>query len=696
MTEHMFTPAGSQPAIGDALQLAEEIHNSMVTGNYSAYVYWWIWDDPADSINYGLINSDTTAPAPTYYGYAIGQFSKFIQPGYVMVSATNPVLGVFDSAYMGDGNLVIVAINSNITATSFPVTIQGQAATSFTPYQTSATNTMTQLTPVSVTGGVFTYSLPAQSITTFVASASTAPGFTLSPSASNVSVTQSKTATDTISVADLNGFTGSVSLAVSGVPAGVTATLGTNPTTGSSVLTFTANSTATTGAATVTVTGTSGTLTETATISLFVGSDSCNIVYTISPQSSSAFGGAITIDNTSTTALSNWALGWTFANAQTVSQLWNGVETQSGANVTVINESYNGDIPAGGSLSQVGFNGTWNGVTNAVPTSFTLNGVTCSGGSGTGTGTGSFTLAPSENTLSVTQGSSVTDTITVTDVSPVAGSVTLSASGLPTGVTASFGTNPATGTSVVTFAASATATTGPATVTITGTSGTLTASTTIALTVASAAGSFTLASSAKTLSVTQGGNATDTITVTDISPFAGSATLAATGLPTGVTVTFSTNPAAGTSLVMFTASATATAGASTVTITATSGTLSASTTIALTVAPSTPGGCTIDYTISPQNTSAFGASITIINNASTALSSWTLTWAFPNGQTVSSLWTGVETQSGANVTVTNEPYNGSIPTGGSLTGIGFNGTWDGVTNAIPGAFSINGTACTVN
>jgi hypothetical protein len=147
---------------------------------------------------------------------------------------------------------------------------------------------------------------------------------------------------------------------------------------------------------------------------------------------------------------------------------------------------------------------------------------------------------------------------------------------------------------------------------------------------------------------------------------------------------------------MFTASATATAGASTVTITATSGTLSASTTIALTVAPSTPGGCTIDYTISPQNTSAFGASITIINNASTALSSWTLTWAFPNGQTVSSLWTGVETQSGANVTVTNEPYNGSIPTGGSLTGIGFNGTWDGVTNAIPGAFSINGTACTVN
>jgi len=696
MTEHMFTPAGSQPAIGDALQLAEEIHNSMVVGNYSAYVYWWIWDDPADDINYGLINSSTTAPVPTYYGDAIGQFSKFIQPGYVMVSASDPIPGVFDSAYMGDGNLVIVAINSNTTATSFPVTIQGQAATSFTPYQTSATETMAQLTPVSVTGGSFTYSLPAQSITTFVAPASTTPAFTLSPSASSVSVTQGKSATDTISVANLNGFTGSVSLAVSGVPAGVTATLGANPTTGSSVLTFTASSAAATGAATVTVTGTSGTLTETATISLFVGSSSCNIAYTISPQSSSAFGGSITIDNTSTTALSSWTLGWTFANGQTISSLWNGVETQTGANVTVTNESYNGSIPAGGSLSQVGFNGTWNGVTNAVPTGFTLNGVTCSSnGAAPPPSTGSFTLALLAKTLSVTQGGSATDTITVTDVSPFAGSVTLAASGLPSGVTATFGTSPATGSSMLMFTASAAATAGTSTVIITGTSGTLTASTTIALSVASATGSFTLSSSVATLSVTAGSSAADTIAVTDVSPFAGSVTLAASGLPSGVTLAFGTNPTTGGSVLTFTASAAATAGTSAVTITGTSGTLTATTTIALTVASSALGGCTIDYTISPQNASAFGAAITIVNNGA-ALSNWSLTWAFANGQAVSQLWNGIDTQSGANVTVTNEPYNAAIPTGGSLTGIGFNGTWNGVTNAIPTAFSLNGTPCTVN
>jgi hypothetical protein len=197
------------------------------------------------------------------------------------------------------------------------------------------------------------------------------------------------------------------------------------------------------------------------------------------------------------------------------------------------------------------------------------------------------------------------------------------------------------------------------------------------------------------LSITQGKTATDTLTVTDVNGFTGSVTLAVSGLPSGVTVAFGANPTTSTSVLTFTASATATVGLSTVTITGTSGSTTATTTIALTVASSASSGCTIDYAISPQNNTAFGATITIVNG-STAITSWTLTWTFANGQTISSLWNGVETQSGANVTVKNEPYNGSIAANGALTGIGFNGTWNGTTNAIPTAFSLNGTACTVN
>ena len=43
----------------------------------------------------------------------------------------------------------------------------------------------------------------------------------------------------------------------------------------------------------------------------------------------------------------------------------------------VVTPEYNGSIPAGGSYNGMGFNGSWNNVTNAVPASFAVSGTTC-------------------------------------------------------------------------------------------------------------------------------------------------------------------------------------------------------------------------------------------------------------------------------------------------------------------------------
>jgi len=211
----------------------------------------------------------------------------------------------------------------------------------------------------------------------------------------------------------------------------------------------------------------------------------------------------------------------------------------------------------------------------------------------TGAATPSFTLSDSPSSLTITQGGAAgTSTITVTDVNGFTGSVTLAASGLPSGVTAAFGTNPTSGTSTLTLTASATAATGTATVTITGTSGSLVAKTTLALTVNPAAGSpnFTISASPASLTVARGGSGKSTIiTITSQNSFNSLVTLTATGLPSGVTAAFSPNqvtPAANssaTSTLTLTASATATTGTATVTVTGLSGLLSHSTTIKLTV-----------------------------------------------------------------------------------------------------------------
>jgi len=102
---------------------------------------------------------------------------------------------------------------------------------------------------------------------------------------------------------------------------------------------------------------------------------------------------------------------------------------------------------------------------------------------GSGGGSPNFTLSASPTSLTITQGSNGTSTITVTPVDGFTGSVTLSASGLPSGVTAGFSPNPTTTTSTLTLTASASAATGTVTVTIQGVSGSLTNTTTLSLTV---------------------------------------------------------------------------------------------------------------------------------------------------------------------------------------------------------------------
>jgi len=119
--------------------------------------------------------------------------------------------------------------------------------------------------------------------------------------------------------------------------------------------------------------------TSTPTMTPTTGTGSgCRVHYAITNQWNTGFGTTITITNTGSTVINGWSLRFSFANGQIITQLWNGTYTQSGSAVTVTNVSYNGNIPAGATISSVpGFNANWSG-TNTAPTAFTLNGVTCS------------------------------------------------------------------------------------------------------------------------------------------------------------------------------------------------------------------------------------------------------------------------------------------------------------------------------
>ncbi|MEU6408332.1 family 43 glycosylhydrolase [Microbispora sp. NPDC046933] len=109
------------------------------------------------------------------------------------------------------------------------------------------------------------------------------------------------------------------------------------------------------------------------------GSAPCRVAYTVTNQWSGGFGAGVTITNTSASPVNGWTLSWSFPNGQTITQIWNATASSSGAQVNVRNLDYDATIPANGGNVSFGFNGAWNGANNP-PSSFTLNGTTCTGG----------------------------------------------------------------------------------------------------------------------------------------------------------------------------------------------------------------------------------------------------------------------------------------------------------------------------
>ncbi|MFD9327137.1 glycoside hydrolase family 6 protein [Streptomyces sp. NPDC060065] len=109
----------------------------------------------------------------------------------------------------------------------------------------------------------------------------------------------------------------------------------------------------------------------------------CTVDYKVQNQWGTGFTAAVTVTNNSA-AKTSWAVKWSYAGNQQVTSGWNAKISQSGTAVTAANESYNASLPSGGSVS-FGFNASYSG-TNALPTTFTLDGVTCNVDDGGGGG----------------------------------------------------------------------------------------------------------------------------------------------------------------------------------------------------------------------------------------------------------------------------------------------------------------------
>jgi hypothetical protein len=154
-------------------------------------------------------------------------------------------------------------------------------------------------------------------------------------------------------------------------------------------------------------------------------------------------------------AWSNWSLTFNWGGDQRITNGWSAKWSQSGSAVTVTNESWNGNVPSGGSI-EIGGQGTWSS-NQTNPSSYAVNGVTCGGQGGTTTTT--TTRPTTTTTRATTTTTRATTTTTRGTTTTTRGTTTTTTRGTTT-TTRPTTTTTTRGTTTTTTRATTTTTTG--------------------------------------------------------------------------------------------------------------------------------------------------------------------------------------------------------------------------------------------
>jgi glucuronoarabinoxylan endo-1,4-beta-xylanase len=160
-TEIYYDEPKGSGKIDAGLAMARGIYSGVTGGGVSGWHYWW-------TTHFMDGGSESNPPKRVY---TMGNYSKFVRPGYVRVDTS----GVPSSAHMvsfvnpSDGTVAIVALNETSSAQQVAFFVAGSAwPTSVTPYVTSDSSSLAEGTAIPVSAGRFSGTLAAQSVTTFV------------------------------------------------------------------------------------------------------------------------------------------------------------------------------------------------------------------------------------------------------------------------------------------------------------------------------------------------------------------------------------------------------------------------------------------------------------------------------------------------------------------------------------------------
>ena len=157
-------------SIDEGLTWSTDIFKSLNSGRFSAWFYWWVMTLQNDNQGLLNVNPSTDSVVVPKRLYVVGQFSRFIRPGSVMLGSTSTDATLQVTAVRrANGNVTIVLANTGKTSHTVTVNLTGTTPpASVTPHRTSASENQAPISPINSSAGAFTITIPAKSIVTVV------------------------------------------------------------------------------------------------------------------------------------------------------------------------------------------------------------------------------------------------------------------------------------------------------------------------------------------------------------------------------------------------------------------------------------------------------------------------------------------------------------------------------------------------
>ena len=158
---------GFNNTITEALSWGKRLHDLFTISELNVFCYWWM-----KSENNALVHMpDANTVLVSLRSWTIGQFSRFIRPGYIRLNTNIASVGnLFVSAYLSPESttIVIVCVNLNTSDTSQTFNFANFVPRQYSAYRTSISETIANVENGSINSVNVSFNIKAQSTTTYV------------------------------------------------------------------------------------------------------------------------------------------------------------------------------------------------------------------------------------------------------------------------------------------------------------------------------------------------------------------------------------------------------------------------------------------------------------------------------------------------------------------------------------------------